>query len=360
DFLGPFSASAGALLVAGAAGTILAAALWEARPKRRPLGLAVAALLSFGAPYLVSSLARGITPPADGVPLGLWLIWEFALVAAAGSCVALAAALTRGEGESDRVPWSWWLGIGMAVAAAWLGLIVWAPRTGWPDWYPLPWAAALLLLFWRPAPRWATVVGLGLVAGSAAALVTWGAELEGRLQVARRDVQRLGGDLDPLAIPRISRLAALADSAPPQGAADLYALWRSAPTGGDDYPALLALWSADGRERTELLLDSVDVSPSLIAALVREMPLADTTRITPLARVPGIHLVLLHRLPGQRVLVAVLGPRTQLIPPATLSRLLEPPPRGAPLYELALGTPDPGAALDVAPFRWQRVGWLVT
>ncbi|MBW8772655.1 MAG: hypothetical protein JF590_05110, partial [Gemmatimonadetes bacterium] len=33
DFLGLFSASAGELLVAGAAGTLLAAALWEARPK---------------------------------------------------------------------------------------------------------------------------------------------------------------------------------------------------------------------------------------------------------------------------------------------------------------------------------------
>ena len=360
EFLGPFSASAGALLVAGAAGTILAAALWEARPRRRPLGLVLAAVLSLGAPYLISSLARGITPPADGVPLGLWLIWEFALVAAAGTCVALAAALTRGQGDSDRVPWSWWLGVGMAIAAAWLGLVVWVPRSGWPDWYPLPWAAALLLLLWRPAPRWATVVGLGLVAGSAAALVTWGAELQGRLEVAKRDVQRLGSDLDPLAVPRISRLAELADSAPPTGAADLYALWRSSPTGGDDYPALLALWSADGRERSELLLDSVDVSPALIAALVREMPRGDTTRITSLARVPGIHLVLLHRLPNDVVLVAVLGPRTQLIPPATLSRLLEPPDRGAPLYDLALGTADPGADIDPGPFRWVRVGWVVT
>jgi signal transduction histidine kinase len=360
DFLGPFSANAGALLAVGAAGTILAASLWEARPRRTPLGLGLAAVLSLAAPYLVSSLARGITPPADGVPLGLWLIWEFALVAASGACVALAAALGRGARDSERVPWSWWLGIGMAIAAAWLGLAVWSPRGGWPDWYPLPWAAALLLLLWRPAPRWATIVGLGLVAGSAAALVTWGAELDGRLQVALRDVRGLGSELDPLAVPRISRLAQLADSSPPTGAADLYALWRSSPTGGDDYPALLALWSADGRERAELLLDSVDVSPPLIAALVRAMPLADTTRIIPVARVPGIHLVLLHRLPGDQVLVAVLGPRTQLIPPATLSRLLEPPPRGAPLYELALGTPDPGAALDVAPFRWLRSGWLVT
>ncbi len=360
EFLGPFSASAGALLVLGAVGTVLGAALWEGRPARRPLGIAAAAVLALGAPYLISSLARGITPPADGVPLGLWLTWEFALVAAAGACVALAAALVRGAEGSVRVPWTWWVGIATAIAGAWLGLLVWSPRGGWPDWYPLPWAAALGLLLWRPAPRWATVVGLGLVAGSAAALVTWGAELDGRLQVARRDVQRLGPDLDPLAIPRITRLVALADSVPPVDAADLYALWRASPSGGDDYPALLSLWDGDGRERTELLLDSVDAPPPLLAALVRELPATEPTRLSVLARVPGTHLVLVHRLADGRFLVVVLGPRTQLIPPATLSHLLEAPARGAPLYELALGTPHPGAADDEGPFRWERRGWEVT
>jgi len=361
DFLGPFSASAGALLVAGAVATVLAAAFWERRPARHPIGLGVAAALTLGAPYLVSSLARGITPPADGVPLGLWLTWEFALVAATGACVAVAAALVRGAEDPPRVPAGWWIGIAVALVGVWLGLSVWSPRGGWPDWYPLPWAVALGFLLWKPAPRWATIVGLGIVAGSAASLLTWGAELEGRLQVARRDVQRLGAELDPLAVPRITRLAALADSTPPVGASDLYALWRSSPSGGEDYPALLALWDTNGRERVELLLDSVDAPPPLIAAMVRELPANEQTRLTPLARVPGIHLLMLHRLVDGRILVAVLGPRTQLIPPATLSRLLEAPARGAPLYDLVLSTPDPtGDAEGDAPFRWERSGWDVS
>ena len=359
EFLGPLSGSAGGLLVAGAVGTVLAAAVWEGRPRRRGVGVVVAAALALGAPYLVSSLARGITPPADGVPLRLWLVWQLALLAAAATCVTLAAALTRGAEGGEGVPRTWWLGVGTAIGAAWLGLLVWSPRGGWPDWYPLPWSAALALLLWRPAPRWATIVGLGLVAGSAAALVTWGAELEGRLQVARRDVQRLGGDLDPLAVPRVARLAALADSAPPASAADLYAIWRASSSGGDDYPALLSLWDPQGRERTELLLDSVDAPPPLVAALVRDLPAEERTRMVPLARIPGAHLALIHRLPDGAVLAAVLGPRTQLIQAATLSRLLEAPARGAPLYTLALGTPDPGSEDAPPPFRWERTGWEV-
>ena len=360
DFLGPVSSSIGPLLIAGAVGTVLTAALWERRPRRRPAGLLLAGLLILGAPYLISSLARGITPPSDGVPLALWLTWQFALVASAGICVALAAALTRGDADAQDVPWTWWVGAGAALAAAWLGLSVWVPRGGWPDWYPLPWAVALGFLLWRPAPRWATIVGLGLVAGSAAALVTWGAELEGRLQVAKRDVQQLGGAVDPLAIPRAMRLAALADSVRPTDAADLYAVWGAAPAGGDDYPALLALWDSTARERTELLLDSVDAPPPLLAALVREFRGATGDRIIPVARIPGTHLVLLHRLTNGQVFVVVLGPRTQLIPSATISWLLEPPPRGAPLYDLVLGTPAPEVQGDSAPFRWAREGWQVT
>lgn len=360
DFLGPVSANTGALLVTGAVGTILAAALWERGPRRRWWGVVAAGLLAFGAPYLISSLARGITPPADGVPLGLWLVWEFALVAAAGSCVALAAALTRGSEMASKVPWTWWIGVLAALAGAGLGLLVWAPRYGWPDWYPLPWAFALGSLFWRPAPRWATIVGLSLVAGSAASLVTWGAELEGRLQVARRDLQQLGDVVDPLAVPRIERLGVLADSVGPTDAADLYGVWSASPEGGEDYPALLALWDSTGHERSELLLDSVDAPPPLIAALVRGFSHENPERIIPLARVPGMHLVLLHRLVSGEIFVAVLGPRTQLIPPATISRLLEPPPRGAPLYELVLGTPSRSDTSDAEPFRWLRNGWQVT
>jgi two-component system nitrogen regulation sensor histidine kinase NtrY len=359
-FLGPFSASAGALLAVGLIGVLLAAGLWERRLPRRPLGIAAAGLLAIGAPYLISSLARGITPPAQGVSLSLWLGWELALVAAAGACVALAAALTRGVADAPRAPWTWWLGAAAAIGAAWLGMVVWSPRGGWPDWFPLPWAAALALILWRPAPRWATIVGLGLVAGSAAALATWGAELEGRLQVARRDLGRLGVEVDPLAVPRLTRLASVADEIPPTTAADLHALWRESGAELEDYPALLSLWSADGRQRTELLLDSVDVPPSLIATLVRDSDPRESTRILPLTRTPGTHLALLHRLPTGDVLVAVLGPRTQLIPRATISRLLDPPPIGPPLYSLSLGVPGTEAEGDAAPFRWVREGWTVT
>ena len=360
DFLGPVSASSGALLTVGAIGTLLAAALWERRVRRRPAGLVIAGLLTLGAPYLISSLARGITPPSDGVPVGLWLVWEFALVAAAASSVALAAALTRGDHDQREVPWTWWVGVVAAIAAAWLGLIVWVPRGGWPDWYPLPWSIALAFLLWRPAPRWATIVGLGLVAGTAAALVTWGAELEGRLQVAKRDVQQLAGGVDPLAIPRAMRLAAVADSIHPRDAADLYAVWNESTPAGEDYPGLLAIWDDDARERTELLLDSVDAPPPLLAALVRSFPREAGDRIIPVARIPGTHLVLLHRLVGGGIFVAVLGPRTQLIPPATIDRLLEPPPNGAPLYDLVLGTPASGETGDSTPFRWVRAGWVVS
>ncbi|HEV2291851.1 MAG TPA: hypothetical protein VGR60_08410, partial [Gemmatimonadales bacterium] len=337
SLLGPFSRSAGILAATGTLASAAGVALWRRRIRRTWGGRALAVLLLVGAPYLVSDLARGITPPTDGVPLLLWLTWQVALLTAAAAPVLLAAALLRGPDDAPRgAPGTLWVAIGVALGAAVVGLVVWNPRYGWPDWYTFLWAPALLLLM-RRAPRWAVIVGVGLVAGSAAGLVTWGAELEGRLLVAGRDVGRLGEEPDPFAVPQLEKFAGqVAAATEPSSAAELYALWRSSAIAGEDYPAELALWSPRGIPRVELPLDSLDLPEPMVSAFVRNMDTTVTTEVASLARVPGMHYLLLVRLADGAVLSAAVGPRTVLIPPDRLSRLLDPPARGAPLYDLVL------------------------
>ena len=357
--LGPFSASAGILAATGVMAFVIGVALWRRRPARTWVSAVVGILLLVGAPYLVSDLARGITPPVDGVPLGLWLTWECALMTAAAAAVLIAAALLRGPAGTTQVPRTVWAAIGVALIAAMVGLMVWNPRYGWPDWYTFLWAPALLLLM-RPAPRWAVLLGVGLVAGSAAGLVTWGAELEGRLLVAGRDVGRLGDEPDPFAVPQLERFATQASAAPvPSSAAELYALWRSSAIAEQDYPAVLALWAPDGTPRIELPLDSLDMPERLVSAFVRSMDSSVSTEVASLARVPGIHYLLLVRLADGVVLSAAVGPRTELIQPDRLSRLLDRPARGAPLYDLALSFPGPEPIADSARLVWVRQGWEV-
>ncbi|HTO74031.1 MAG TPA: hypothetical protein VMJ30_09430, partial [Gemmatimonadales bacterium] len=95
--LGPLSGSPGALMLTGIAVIVAGIALWRRRIPRTPLTWLLAAVLLVGAPYLMSELARGITPPANGVSIRLWLTWQLALVMASSAMIVLAAALVRGS-----------------------------------------------------------------------------------------------------------------------------------------------------------------------------------------------------------------------------------------------------------------------
>jgi two-component system, NtrC family, nitrogen regulation sensor histidine kinase NtrY len=353
--LGPISGSAGVL---GLAGTLLSTAgvwLWRRRLPRRWYTVLIGAILLFIAPYVISGLGRGITPPARGVPLGLWLTWQLTLLVSASALIIGAAGLFRGSASESQTRWRIILGVGIALAAAIIGTLVWSPRGGWPEWYTFLWTPALLLVA-LPAPRWAAISGIALVAGSSAALVTWGAELSGRLQVAQRDIARLGSEPDPLAVPLLERLGEeVRHSAPPTSASELYALWHGSSVGHQGYPAHLALWSARGDLQDELTLDSLDLPSSLLSTMVRNLPLRDTLDVEQLIRVPGVHYVLLARVAPDKVMTASIGPRTELILPGRVGRLLDPSRHTAPLYTLTLAPPAGRARAGRS--HWRRDGW---
>jgi two-component system, NtrC family, nitrogen regulation sensor histidine kinase NtrY len=356
--LGPLSGSAGVLALGGILLTIAGVWLWRQRLPRRWYGMAVGGALLLISPYLISSLGRGITPPADGVSIGLWLIWHLALLVSASALIVPTAALFRGK---EAEPGAWWhiaLGVAIALAASVIGVLVWSPRGGWPDWYTFLWTPALLLVT-LPAPRWAAITGIALVAGSSSALVTWGAELAGRVQVAQRDVARLGNEPDPLAVPLLERFGEeLRRSAAPRSASEMYALWHGSALGSQGYPAHLALWSARGALEDELVLDSLDLPPSLLSTMVGDLAPADTQRVEQVLRVPGVHYVLVARVTSGDVMTTAVGPRSELVLPGRVGRLLDPGSRQLPLYRLTLSPPlDPSAATPRP--RWRREGWSV-
>jgi signal transduction histidine kinase len=354
--LGPLSSSAGVLALSGVLLTMAGIWLWRRRLPRRWYGVLFGAILLLASPYLISDLGKGITPPAHGVSVALWLTWQLTLLVAASALIVLAASLFRGNGAESHTRWRIIAGVGIAFAAAVIGMFVWSPRGAWPDWYTFLWTPALLLVT-LPAPRWATISGIALVAGSSAALVTWGAELSGRIQVAQRDVARLGDEPDPLAVPLLERFAEQAWRArPPVNASELYAIWHGSALETQGYPANLALWSPSGELRDELMLESLDVPDSLLAAAVRSLPPGDSIRVTQILRSPGVHNLLLVRLTPQEVMTALVGPRSELVLPGRLGRLLDPTRRSVPLYTLSL---SPSPAAQPPPSRWRREGWIL-
>jgi signal transduction histidine kinase len=357
--LGPFSASAGALIVTSVVVFAAGTALWRRGRPRSGWSVAVALLATVAAPYVLQTLAGGITPPASGVTIGLWLTWQVAIVLAASSVVLVAAALVRGPAVPAHAGvWPYAAGA-LALLAAAIGLWVWQPDGAWPDWYQYVWAPALLLAI-RPMPFRGTLATIAVVAGSSGALLTWRAATEGRMALATADVESLGDQADPFAVMLLDRLIhELPVDHAPRAPGDLFALWHRSELGAQGYPAALAVWGPDGSRETALDLARLNVPSEVVQRVAREAREEALPIVRPVLQVPGLFGVAAIPLGASRVLTIVVGPHTQLIAPSPQARLLmgaagEPEPP----YDLLLA-PAPANAVPSAHLRWRRDGWTL-
>ncbi len=356
DLLGPISASTGPLALVGVVLLLIGALLWERGPVRRWPGVIVGVVLLAGAPYLVSGLSRGILPPSSGVSMGLWLVWHLTLFVFCAGLMTLGAALLRGSALPERGWWAPLLGAGLALGASAVGVVVWNARYGWPDWFTLLWLPPLVLVT-RPANRRATILGIALVAGSATAMLAWGAEIEGRLHAARADMATLGDHPDPSAQAGLRALGdTLARLPVPHSSPELYSLWRSTGLSRQGRPVVLGVWHPDGTPEVELALDQLDLPADLVAAMVRSFPPGDTISMASLRREPAMHYLLLVRQAGV-ILSVGIGPRSALVPPSRLGRLLAPDPSGRPLYRLTLAPAPSSRPPEEGLSLWRREGW---
>ena len=271
--LGPLSGSAGVLALAGTLLTIAGVWLWRRRLRAAGTASPSASLLLLASPYLISSLGRGITPPAGGVSVRLWLSWQL------------------------RHP-----GLRHGADPAHGGALPWRPMPRTPRWRGSRCGVAIALAAaidrragLEPARRVAGLVHVPVDAGAAprrAARPAVGRDQRhrpggrqlrrrslpgvpssaGRSRSPQRDVARLGDEPDPLAVPLLERFGEQVMDAPaPTSASEMYALWRGSALGDQGYPAQLALWTSDGALIDELALDSLDLPPSLLSTMVREL-----------------------------------------------------------------------------------------
>ncbi len=346
--------SAGALFLAAILVLLAAGWLWRRGIPRTWWGLAAAAVLILIAPYLVRYFGRGIAPPASGVSLSLWLSWQAALAITAMAIILLAAALVRGVPEPAHVGWALPAACAWGAVAAVGGLWLWDPHGAWPEWYTFLWLPALVGVI-LPAPRRWALVGIAIVGGTAAALLAWGAAVEGRLALASRDAQRLGREGDAVAVALLERLSQQVVTSPvPRSASDLYALWTASPLVAEDYPAMLGLWDADGVSLAELRLATLDLSPDSLSALVRTV---NGPCVERLERVPGIHYVLLVPLANGTVLTVGVGPRSRSLEPDRVARFLRGDPGVEPPYTISLSAPARTEMQFSDALQWRRDGW---
>jgi len=357
--LGPFTRSAGSVLLTGVVVFAAAAAAWRRGVPRFRGRVAAAVVLTLVAPYLMQALARGIAPPAAGTTAQLWVTWQIALALPSAVVVLVAAALARGPDAPTHSGMAPYAAVTLATLVAAIGLWLWEPGAAWPGWYPWLWAPALLLAI-RPMRFRALLVTVAVVAGTSAALLVWGATNGGRMALAQRDLEGLGSRPDPLSVALLDRLVhETALDAIPVNAGDLFLLWRRSALGAQGYPAALAVWDTVAGRTLNLDLATLDLPASLVQGVAREALAEGLPLVRPFVRVPGLYGVAAIPMSDGRVLTVAVGPRSRLVAPTRLARFLaresadvEPP------YDVMLAPPG-RTPVAGATVQWNREGWTL-
>ena len=354
---GPFTASVGALALGSAILLLALLTLLRARVRAswRPAAMAIVVIVMSLGPFLLRDLARGVTVPASGITVGLWLAWQAAIFLAAGALLLGAAAAggavlgaTRGLHPAIAPT--------LAALAAVAGPMVWDAPGRWPGWYPILWIVAIgaLALTRRHV---AFIVTAATVAAFGAATLTWGAGVRGRVALANDDVGDLAAP-DPYPVALLERLADSIEAGPPPlSEAELLRRFVRSDLGGAGYPVMLSSWLPDGLPGAVLSLTPTDVDQREVGPVVTDARRLATRIVRLVPSVPGTNTVLAVPHEGGTVTAVVVQPRTRLIPddPFYVLLGLEPRERGEPPYSLTLATVDAREPLPGADeTRWFR------
>ena len=356
---GAFTASAGALMLAGAV-VLLGLLLFlreHARVPSRGLALGIAVVIIAGGPSLLRALSRGISPPPGGVSNTLWLAWEVALfLAAASLLVGAATAGSSAVGPARGLPPA--VAPLLAAVAALVGPLVLQAPAQWPSWYQFLWIAAIgALALTRPHRR--LVFTAAAVAALGATTLTWNAGVRGRIALANRDVAGLR--TAPSDVAQVLTLFAdsLARGAPPATEGDLLRWYVRSDLEGTGYPVRMTSWTPDDLPAADLSLAPFDVPVREVASVVDDARAIGVRQIRAVLGVPGAFLVMAVPYAGGEVTSVVVAPRTRLIPENAFNALLGLPPRetGEPPYQLSLtdiGSVNATIGLRSSETVWRR------
>ncbi len=301
------------------------AARWNGPLRARGGAVAAVAVFAAGA-WLVRALARGISPPAAGATVGLFVVWQGAFCLVIAALLLWVVVLARPMLERLNVRLmpryrSVWAVAGPLLAAivALIGATEWSPPDGWPMWYPPLWILPALAVVLARAER-AVIASAIAVAGLGASTLVWGATTERQVALAEGDVRALAvPDADALALlARFGRSLAM-DPAPAGDAAGAALLQRytTSALAAAGYPVTLARWDSGAMrqtapvERVGFVLWGVDSAATRSAVRAAATTRAPVTRA--IAADPGAATLLAVPQRDGRVATVTLFPRAQFV-----------------------------------------------
>lgn len=155
----------------------------------RPVAVLIVVGMAILGPFAMRDLARGISPPATGASMKLWMAWQLA-IALSGASVLLLGATAGQHAMGARRGLPFWPGPFIASGAAMLAPVLWQAPGTWPEWYPALWIVAIVLLAFVRRGL-ALVIGVAIVAGCGAVTLTWASTVRTRMRLAENDVASL-------------------------------------------------------------------------------------------------------------------------------------------------------------------------
>lgn len=343
------------LAVAGVLVTALAAALWWRPPSARSPALgalgALLLLLGGGLAWRLGATAR---IPAGGMAAEYWIVWLVAVIALTAAFAVAGVGLIR-RAQRHLPDWSAAAVLTVSAIGAVLLVSQWTPADQW-GWGVAGGLSVGAVMCGLATRRTVALVAVLALMSTEASLALWQSGTVDRVRRADADLSDLSsGDVPPESL--LHELADSAAAAPVTiSAARLYALYQSSAFARSGYPAMLAMWNATDGITSRVALDSLAVSDDLLQSIAERLPDEVGSReIHTVPAVPGAERVLALRVAPGVVILAVAGPRTALVVPDRLGRLLSSAPRRAPFYRLALGSPS-----SLAPASsWVREGALL-
>ena len=312
---GPFDLPLGRLLVvalAGALGAGLVAGSLRAPFPAWVGGAAVAVLFPAVTALVRAGASPGFLAGGDGDLVGFQLVLATLLALAAGGTLRLGRASVshRRAGITVMVA----LGLagllsGAAAAGAYARVSV--PLGALSLWGVPAYLAAVVLGRWEGWRRDVLGWTVAVVLGTTAALpVAWAGRIESRMTVAERQLERLGGRVDPFLQFLLGRFGEVADSVHARGAAPaevLYRAWVESGLAEDAYPVWLTFWSGDSLPEEELRIGVGTVRPTVADEFLAEARLGDSVLVRRFD-VADAHYLALVPLPGGALVSAVVPP----------------------------------------------------
>ena len=199
------------------------------------------------------------------------------------------------------------------------------------------------------------------LAVTAALPFTWSMRTEARMEIAERELRRLGAVPDPAVDSLLAEFADRIDSLDVAEAGDvemMYRAWVSSGLAEHGSPIFVTLWSRDGVPQNELRLLASGTRPSIVEALLPASEPAGAVEFHALAE-PDLQRLVTVTLTDGRIVTGAISPRRSVTSVSTMGPLFAAMQGGDQEFLTLARLPEDGVELEAEGVYWSRndEGW---